>query len=147
MSRLADVEVVDTLGPYTFDLRSYSGRGDALRWVAMMMKPTEHGRGGVFHRVRLDPQALRLVVGPHRHGGAAVRLDGFCLNCPGDGGWKWAPTFVHQEEILPYVDGAYKGSAAIGSLPPNGKRFLPDGTRWVDAEGLRLVCLALSRSA
>lgn len=30
---------------------------------------------------------------------------------------------------------------ALADLDPNGPRLLPDGSRWVDAEALRLVCL------
>lgn len=31
--------------------------------------------------------------------------------------------------------------SAIATLDPNDPRTLPDGSRWVDAEALRLVCL------
>ena len=30
---------------------------------------------------------------------------------------------------------------ALANLDPNDPRLLPDGSRWVDAEALRLVCL------
>jgi len=33
---------------------------------------------------------------------------------------------------------------ALASLNPNDIRLLPDGSRWVDAEALRLVCLHVS---
>jgi hypothetical protein len=29
----------------------------------------------------------------------------------------------------------------LATLDPNDPRLLPDGSRWVDAEALRLVCL------
>lgn len=128
------------------DLLDISDRGAALRWLAARAQTQHAPIGFPMHDVRLDPQALCISVGPHRHAGAAVRLDGFCLNCPPIAGstWRWAPAYIHQDNLLPWAGKTYVGGPEICMLPLRGRRVLPDGTPWVEAEALRITCLAVA---
>lgn len=128
------------------DLRTFDGRAKALRWVAADIS-VPHDPAPLTHNIRLDPRALRLVLGPHRFGGTAVRLDGFCLDCKVWEGPLLVPrtftaTYVHQEDLLPYVDGWYLFADKIGGIPRGLRRTLADGSLWVEAEAIRLVVLA-----
>ena len=56
----------------------------------------------------------------------------------------------HGARFVPWLDGMGQCGTSAGTvvpalanLDPNDPRTLPDGSRWVDAEALRLVCLHL----
>lgn len=120
------------------DLTDATGRAHAAWWLAQRVK-TRHGTSEeTFHRIDLDPTTARVVCLPHRFGGGAARLDGFCRKCCE---WGWGPTFVHQEHLLPYRNGEYAGTHEVGRLDPSDPRLLPDGSRLVDALALRAVVL------
>jgi len=100
-----------------------------------------HGRvsGGMHEMCSTD--SARVVCLPHRHGGAAVRLDFWCKGC-GDESYD-AVAFQHQEHLLDYVDGQYVGSDPISKLDHRSTSRLPDGARRVDRRGLTLLVRAM----
>ena len=76
----------------------------------------------------------------------AGRLD---LRAPFGALWQRAEWKGCWRVVLPHTDGiaihphdwAPEWEAITAHLDPNGPRLLEDGSRWVDAEALRLVCL------
>ena len=76
----------------------------------------------------------------------AGRLD---LRAPFGALWQRAEWKGCWRVVLPHTDGiaihphdwAPEWEAITAHLDPNGPRLLADGSRWVDAEALRLVCL------
>jgi hypothetical protein len=104
------------------DLSDPTGRAHAAWWLA-----DEPGNESVVSRRRESP---RWMCCP----GAS--------NDPGDRLWH-----LTGYGCAPYRD-AFEGEhdprvvvPALAALNPNDPRLLPDGSRWVDAEALRLVCL------
>ncbi len=127
------VAVVDTFGGSTrvvrygredlaLDLTDPTGRAHAAWWLA-----NQPGNESVVSRRRESP---RWTCCP----GAS--------NDPGDRLWH-----LTSYGCAPYRD-AFEGEhdprvvvPALAALNPDDPRLLPDGSRWVDAEALRLVCL------
>lgn len=104
------------------DLTDPTGRAHAAWWLA-----NQPGNESVVSRRRESP---RWTCCP----GAS--------NDPGDRLWH-----LTSYGCAPYRD-AFEGEhdprvvvPALAALNPDDPRLLPDGSRWVDAEALRLVCL------
>jgi hypothetical protein len=109
------------LDQWALDLSDPTGRAHAAWWLA-----DQPDNELVVCRRRVPP---RWTCGPganDSHGDRLWHLTGY--GC------------------APYRD-AFEGDdprvvvPALAALNPNDPRLLPDGSRWVDAEALRLVCL------
>ena len=92
-------------------------------------------------------------VGPHAAvAPAAIRLDLTDATGRAHAAW-WLAAKVGIASLVMWDRSAYQriglkprkywpwSHAALARLDPNDPRLLPDGSRWVDAEALRLVCL------
>jgi hypothetical protein len=127
LSGVRDVRWVDVPGgelpidALALDLSDPTGRAHAAWWLA-----DQPDNELVVCRRRVPP---RWTCGPganDSHGDRLWHLTGY--GC------------------APYRD-AFEGDdprvvvPALAALNPNDPRLLPDGSRWVDAEALRLVCL------
>jgi hypothetical protein len=113
---------VEAYEDLALDLSDPTGRAHAAWWLA-----DQPGNESVVSRRRESP---RWMCCP----GAS--------NDPGDRLWH-----LTGYGCAPYRD-AFGGEhdprvvvPALAALNPNDPRLLPDGSRWVDAEALRLVCL------
>lgn len=144
-----DAEIIGiNSGCVSLDLSDATGRAHAAWWLASKIETSHSKRlGEEMHRVDLDPCTVRVICMEHRHGGGAARLDGFCRNCLPGSLWRYAGdtcgeyTFVHSEAMLPWDGERYRGQEELGHLNPLDDTRLPDGSRRVDAEALRIVCL------
>jgi hypothetical protein len=116
------------------------GRNSAARAVAAAAETSHSTKAGAarYHRVELrDP---RPVCVPHRHGGSALRLDGWCAGCMRESDGAWGPSFQHEEWLLPYVNGNYVGANEIGRLDHGAPGT--HGERIVDVHALGIALVA-----
>lgn len=107
------------------------------------------GVDGPMTTVRFEPGTLRVVVIQHRHGGSALRLDGFnrmglcCarrrwtdIPCP-----HWDPVFMTTDFSEYTPEGGYTIDRLLDEVKVrhNDMRTLPDGTFIRDALGLKVL--------
>ena len=105
------------------DLTDATGRAHAAWWLALREVPPSH---------HLDPAAVSWSRAPAQASfGWAMRWLARALAGDGSltGSW-WTGSKV-----------SLVSSHLLADLDPADDRRLPDGSRWVDAEALRLVCL------
>ena len=138
-----------TIDGKRYDLTKRPERCEVTQWVAAQIKAKHGPMADPLHPLQLDLDAVRVRCIPHRFGGGAVRLDGFCLHpdCMGEHGL--GAVCLHQDYLLKWDGGAghYIGDHEIGKLRPGMKRLLDDGSRWVDAMALKRLVEAMIEGA
>lgn len=111
------------------DLSDATGRAHAAWWLARNA-PRAPMAASVY-----DDEAQRFAPGVFRDD-RRYALFGCLDGVPRGGGWLWDCV-----SAPPGIIGRLPPCHALANLDPNDPRLLPDGSRWVDAEALRRVCL------
>ena len=106
---------VDDPRDVALDLTDATGRAHAVGWWNGK-RQRSHYISEPFFGDMINPAVQYLSAGRHLH--AVSRLVG-------------RPGYLATADVVP----------VLATLDPNDPRTLPDGSRWVDAEALRLVCL------
>jgi hypothetical protein len=115
------IGVADT--DLALDLTDATGRAHAAWWLAGVQPAYHHPRHSP-----IEDAGVAFVAGSY----------GWCLtgmhNSHLGWGWRRHPGGQHVGPMPP-------GLACLTDLDPNDDRLIPGGSRWVDAEALRRVCL------
>ena len=118
---------------FTLDLTDATGRAHAAWWLAGALYPECPPTDGAA-------VAWQLFPGQQPSSGWWLR---YCARGDSSGSTTVSPTFSGRWNPRMWS----QHIPALAPLDPDDPRLLPDGSRWVDAEALRLVCLHVAEVA
>ena len=125
--------VIAGLDVLALDLTDATGRAHAAWWLAGALYPECPPSDGAA-------VAWQLFPGQQPSCGWWLR---YCARGDSSGSTTVSPTFSGRWNPRMWS----QHIPALAPLDPDDPRLLPDGSRWVDAEALRLVCLHVAEVA